>query len=100
LLAGFLNLRFKRLGQKNQAEKKADALARWFLPVVLSLAFITFLASILSQQWGWFRPQDYLKPSFWYRRQERNLPRSFHSGCRVPLRIDTRHPCSSDCGNG
>ena len=57
-------LTVQALGQKNQAEKKADALARWFLPVVLSLAFITFLASILSQQWGWFRPQDYLKPSF------------------------------------
>lgn len=58
------DLTVKALGQKNQAEKKADELARWFLPLVLSLACITFLVSVISQQWGLFRPQEFVRPSF------------------------------------
>ncbi len=43
----------RALRDKAPLERTADRLARWFLPVVLSLALITFLANL----W-WFRQED------------------------------------------
>ena len=42
----------KALQNKSQGERQADRLARYFLPAVLTLAFLAFLLNVGMQQWG------------------------------------------------
>lgn len=60
-----LALTLKALQQKNQVERTADRLARWFLPTVLGLALVTFLGSLVISQAGWFRSADIPAPGFY-----------------------------------
>jgi len=59
------DLTVKALSQKNQIEKTADRMARWFLPIVLALAALTFLTFLFVNQLGWFRSPELPKPSFY-----------------------------------
>ena len=59
------DLTVKALASKNKLERTADRLARWFLPVVLGLAAITFLAFLIVSQSGWFRNPELPKPGFY-----------------------------------
>ena len=59
------DLTVKALASKNKIERTADRLARWFLPVVLGLAAITFLAFLIVSQLGWFRNPELPKPGFY-----------------------------------
>jgi Cu+-exporting ATPase len=45
----------RALKDKAPLERTADRLARWFLPVVLGLAAVTFLAGLLFHAGPWFR---------------------------------------------
>jgi len=51
-----VELTARALKDKTSGERTADRLARWFLPLVLSLAAVTFLGSLLLTSSGWFRP--------------------------------------------
>ena len=59
------DLTVKALASKNKLERTADRLARWFLPVVLGLAAITFLGFFSGSQLGWFRNPELPKPGFY-----------------------------------
>jgi Cu+-exporting ATPase len=50
-----IELTSSALKDKGNLERTADRLARWFLPVVLSLAAVTFVAGLLHYRGGWFR---------------------------------------------
>ena len=58
------DLTVKALASKNKLERTADRLARWFLPVVLCLAMVTFLGFLFGSQTGWFRNPEIPKPGF------------------------------------
>src|SRR5262245_15882339 len=51
-----IDLTARALKDKLPIERSADRLARWFLPVVLALAGLTFVASVVAQA-GPFRPE-------------------------------------------
>jgi Cu+-exporting ATPase len=53
-----IELTARALRDKAPLERTADRLAKYFLPAVLSLAAITFLAGLLIHSGGWFRPPD------------------------------------------
>jgi P-type Cu+ transporter len=48
----------RALKDKAPLERTADRLARYFLPAVLGLALLTFLAGLVLHGAGWFRPLD------------------------------------------
>ncbi len=51
-----LELTARALKDKGQVERTADRLARYFLPVVLGLAALTFLVGFAGYSQGWLRP--------------------------------------------
>ena len=51
-----LELTSQALKDKAPLERTADRLARYFLPAVLGVALVTFLAALLIYTTGWFRP--------------------------------------------
>ncbi len=53
-----IELTARALKDKAPLERTADRLARYFLPVVLALALLTFLAALFFSASGWFRPTD------------------------------------------
>ena len=53
-----IELTAKALKDKSNIERTADRLARFFLPVVLGLAALTFLCCLVSFGTGWFRPAN------------------------------------------
>ena len=59
-----LRLTVKALADKSAVERNADRLARYFLPVVLGLAALTFLAGMLYHAGPWGRPADAVRLSF------------------------------------
>jgi Cu+-exporting ATPase len=60
-----IELTARALKDKAALERTADRLARWFLPVVLGLALVTFLGGLLMSGAGWFRPGDLPRLDFW-----------------------------------
>lgn len=48
----------KALKDKSSIERTADRLARLFLPIVLGIAAVTFLACLIYFTTGWFRPAN------------------------------------------
>lgn len=56
LVGRVVTLTARALQDKSRLERTADHLARWFLPLVLGLACITFLAGLIIYTTGWFRP--------------------------------------------
>jgi len=55
----------RALKDKAGIERTADRLARYFLPVVLGLALITFLAGLLYHGTGLFKPAGSIRLAFW-----------------------------------
>jgi Cu+-exporting ATPase len=55
----------RALKDKAPLERAADRLARYFLPAVLALATLTFLACLAAQLGNWFRPADAARLRFW-----------------------------------
>jgi Cu+-exporting ATPase len=53
-----IELTARALKDKAPLERTADRLARYFLPAVLGLATLTFLAGLLIYGGNWFRPAD------------------------------------------
>src|SRR5262245_24855015 len=53
-----LELTVKALQDKSQVERTADRLARYFLPVVLGVAAVTFLAALLLYAGPWARAAE------------------------------------------
>ncbi len=53
-----IELTARALKDKSPGERHADRLARYFLPVVLGLAVVTFLACLVFYGTGLFRPAD------------------------------------------
>jgi len=47
-----IELTAKAIAQKSTGERQADRLAKYFLPIVLTLALLTFLLNVGFQQWG------------------------------------------------
>jgi Cu+-exporting ATPase len=54
----------RALKDKAPLERTADRLARWFLPVVLGLAAVTFFVGLVYHA-GWFRSPEGLRLSGW-----------------------------------
>src|SRR4029077_9186665 len=48
----------RALKDKAPLERTADRLARWFLPLVLALAALTFLVCLIGYGTGWMRPPE------------------------------------------
>ncbi|MFO0965793.1 MAG: heavy metal translocating P-type ATPase [Gemmataceae bacterium] len=57
-----IELTARALKDKGTMERTADRLARYFLPVVLGLAAVTFLGSMFFQLTGLFQPGDMPRP--------------------------------------
>ncbi len=53
-----LEMTVQALKDKGRVERQADRLARYFLPAVLALAALTFLAGLLLYGGPWARPED------------------------------------------
>ncbi|MBI2807467.1 MAG: cation-translocating P-type ATPase family protein [Planctomycetes bacterium] len=53
-----IELTAKALKDKSRIERTADQLARFFLPIVLALAGLTFVACMIHFGAGWFRPAN------------------------------------------
>ncbi len=51
----------RALQNKAPLERTADRLARWFLPIVLGLALVTFLVGVYAVWSGWTRPGEGLR---------------------------------------
>jgi Cu+-exporting ATPase len=60
-----IELTARALKDKATVERTADRLARYFLPVVLSLAALTFLVGVLIHGGGFFRSADAVRLDFW-----------------------------------
>jgi Cu+-exporting ATPase len=60
-----IELTARALKDKANLERTADRFARYFLPVVLGLAALTFLGGLLINGAGFFRPPDALRLDFW-----------------------------------
>src|SRR5262245_8849765 len=53
-----LEMTVQALKDKGRVERQADRLARYFLPAVLAVAAVTFLAGLLLYAGPWARPDD------------------------------------------
>src|SRR5438270_6274783 len=58
-----LELTVKALQEKSHVERTADRLARYFLPVVLGTAALTFLGALLLYAGPWARPSEGMRLS-------------------------------------
>src|SRR5262249_36114557 len=56
LVGRVLELTRRALTDKAPLERAADRMARWFLPVVLAVAALTFLVALVAQYGNWFQP--------------------------------------------
>jgi heavy metal translocating P-type ATPase len=59
-----IELTSRALKDKASLERTADRLARYFLPAVLGLALLTFVAGLIYFGTSWFRPPDSLRLAF------------------------------------
>jgi Cu+-exporting ATPase len=62
VLGRVVEMTSRALQDRAPSERTADRLARYFLPVVLGLALLTFLVATGLHAWGMMRPSDLPRP--------------------------------------